>query len=165
MGIPLACRFSPRDDSQEANQADSLLGPGTMDNAQKGNPLSTESVTKIFRKIIASLPQSLQKSLHDHTGEISISPHDLRHTCAAVRLNQLTNRGRFYGRRTTKGCGLSSDGPESLRCRCGMHVPYLKIGLRLCGRTSSTSAFLCLGLFLGGRNDLGANRVIIPETS
>ena|ERR1035437_2432485 len=62
-------------------------------NSQKGNPLSTERVTKIFQKITASLPLSLQKSLHDHTGEDSISPHDLRHTCAVVRLNQMLTEG------------------------------------------------------------------------
>lgn len=63
-------------------------------NSQKGNPLSTERVTKIFQKVTASLPQSLKRILQDHnTGEDSISPHDLRHTCAVVRLNQLLTEG------------------------------------------------------------------------
>jgi integrase len=62
-------------------------------NSQKGNPLSTERVTKIFQEVTASLPQSLQKSLHDHTGESSISPHDLRHTCAVMRLNRYLTEG------------------------------------------------------------------------
>ncbi len=61
-------------------------------NSQKQKPLSTEGVTKIFGKITASLPRNLRKVLHDHTGEDSISAHDLRHTCAVVRLNQLCPR-------------------------------------------------------------------------
>lgn len=62
-------------------------------NSQKGAPLSTEAVTKMFQKIAASLPRTLQKILHDQTGQDSISPHDLRHTCAVVRLNQLLSSG------------------------------------------------------------------------
>ncbi len=62
-------------------------------NSQKQNPLSTEGVTKMFQKITASLPRQLRKILIDHTGDDSISPHDLRHTCAVVRLNQLLVSG------------------------------------------------------------------------
>jgi integrase len=62
-------------------------------NSQKGNPLSTERVTKIFQKITASLPQSLRQILTDHNAAESVSPHDLRHTCAVVRLNQLLTEG------------------------------------------------------------------------
>lgn len=58
-------------------------------NSQKRQPLSPEGVTGIFKKVSASLPMSLRKSLKDHTGVDSISAHDLRHTCAVVRLNQL----------------------------------------------------------------------------
>jgi integrase len=62
-------------------------------NSQKQSPLSTEGVTKLFEKITASLPKRLRKILIDHTGDDSISPHDLRHTCAVVRLNQLLSSG------------------------------------------------------------------------
>jgi integrase len=62
-------------------------------NSQKRLPLSPEGVTCIFKKITDSLPQSLRKCLRDHTGEESISAHDLRHTSAVVRLNQLLSAG------------------------------------------------------------------------
>lgn len=62
-------------------------------NSQKQSPLSTEGVTKIFQKMTNSLPRRLRKILVDHTGDDSISPHDLRHTCAVVRLNQLLSSG------------------------------------------------------------------------
>jgi integrase len=62
-------------------------------NSQKQSPLSTEGVTKLFQKITDSLPKQLRKTLIDHTGDDSISPHDLRHTCAVVRLNQLLSSG------------------------------------------------------------------------
>jgi integrase len=62
-------------------------------NSQKQSPLSTEGVTKLFQKITASLPKHLRKILTDHTGADSITPHDLRHTCAVVRLNQLLSSG------------------------------------------------------------------------
>jgi len=48
---------------------------------------SPEGVTYMFNQITDSLPQSLRKDLQDQTGEDSISAHDLRHTCAVVRLN------------------------------------------------------------------------------
>jgi integrase len=62
-------------------------------NSQKQSPLSTEGMTKLFQKITASLPKQLRKILIDHTGDDSLSPHDLRHTCAVVRLNQLLSSG------------------------------------------------------------------------
>ncbi len=62
-------------------------------NSQKKTPLSTEGVTKLFQKLSASLPPRLRKVLIDHTGDDSLSPHDLRHTSAVVRLNQLLASG------------------------------------------------------------------------
>ncbi len=62
-------------------------------NSQKQSPLSTEGMTKLFQKITSSLPKHLRTILLDHTGNDSISPHDLRHTCAVVRLNQLLSAG------------------------------------------------------------------------
>jgi len=61
--------------------------------SQKHGPLTTEAVTKIFQKITNSLPDKLCRVLHDRTSKNSFSPHDLRHTCAVVRLNQLLSQG------------------------------------------------------------------------
>jgi integrase len=62
-------------------------------NSQKRKPMSVRELNKIFQKITASLPLSLRNVLRDHTGEDSITPHDLRHTCAVVRLNQFLSSG------------------------------------------------------------------------
>lgn len=69
------------------------VGHSFLINSQKRQPLSPEGVTYIFKKITNSLPPNLRKSLRDHTGEDSISAHDLRHTSAVVRLNQLLSAG------------------------------------------------------------------------
>ncbi|MDR3723844.1 MAG: site-specific integrase [Terracidiphilus sp.] len=62
-------------------------------NSQKRKPLSPEGVRAIFVKITDSLPKNLRKCLCDCTGSDSITPHDLRHTSAVVRLNQLLLAG------------------------------------------------------------------------
>jgi integrase len=62
-------------------------------NSQKSLPMSTENVTRLFRKITAALPKSAKRVLEDRYGRASITPHDLRHTCAVLRLNQLLNVG------------------------------------------------------------------------
>lgn len=62
-------------------------------NSQKRKPLSPEGVRAIFAKITNSLPLTLRKSMYDSTGRDSITPHDLRHTSAVVRLNQLLLAG------------------------------------------------------------------------
>lgn len=86
-------------------------------NSQRGRPLSAESVTKLFQKITASLPKSVLGELKDRTGKTSISAHDLRHTCAVVRLNQLLNQGdsmdeALQKMRTFFGWARSSDMPR-----------------------------------------------------
>jgi integrase len=58
-------------------------------NTQQNSPLSTESLTKTFSKISRELPAHVLNELKDRTGKVSVTPHDLRHTCAVVRLNQL----------------------------------------------------------------------------
>lgn len=58
-------------------------------NSQLGSPLSTESISKAFAAITQALPTAALKELEDRTGKCSVSPHDLRHTCAVLRLNQL----------------------------------------------------------------------------
>jgi integrase len=62
-------------------------------NSSWETPLSTESVTHIFRTISSALPLSLRKVLRNHTDSESITPHDLRHTCAVMRLNQFLELG------------------------------------------------------------------------
>jgi integrase len=62
-------------------------------NTQQNSPLSTESLTKMFAKISASLPRPILQELKDRSGKQSVTPHDLRHTCAVVRLNQLLQQG------------------------------------------------------------------------
>lgn len=62
-------------------------------NSQKNQPLSTESITKLFAKLSTSLPDPVRAELRDRTGKESVTAHDLRHTCAVVRLNQLLQQG------------------------------------------------------------------------
>ncbi len=62
-------------------------------NSQKNAPLSTESLTKVFAKVSAALPTVVLRELNERTGKTSVTPHDLRHTCAVVRLNQLLQHG------------------------------------------------------------------------
>jgi integrase len=60
---------------------------------QSNTPLSHESLTSDFRKVTNRLSKEALKTLKDRTGKDSVTPHDLRHTCAVVRLNQLLNQG------------------------------------------------------------------------
>ncbi|MEN3032026.1 tyrosine-type recombinase/integrase [Chromobacterium amazonense] len=62
-------------------------------NSKRNNPLSTESLTKAFALATKALPLLIMEELEDRTGKTSISPHDLRHTCAVIRLHQLLNQG------------------------------------------------------------------------
>lgn len=86
-------------------------------NSQRNQPLSAESVTKWFQKITAAMPQSVMKDLKDRTGKITITAHDLRHTCAVVRLNQMLDQGdsmdeALQKMRTFFGWSRSSDMPR-----------------------------------------------------
>jgi len=62
-------------------------------NSHTGMPLSTEALTKAFVLLTENLPTQALKELRDRTGKISVTPHDLRHTCAVVRLHQLLRLG------------------------------------------------------------------------
>lgn len=62
-------------------------------NSQVRKPLSAESISKYFQLISKKLPKSALKDLQTRTGKSNISAHDLRHTCAVVRLSQLLNQG------------------------------------------------------------------------
>lgn len=86
-------------------------------NSQHGKPMSLESVTKLFAKISTELPKSVIQILEDRTGKKSITSHDLRHTCAVVRLNQLLTQGDCMDEalqkiRTFFGWARSSDMPR-----------------------------------------------------
>jgi hypothetical protein len=48
---------------------------------------------KAFQIVSAWLPQDVIKELQARTGKEVVTPHDLRHTCAVMRLNQLLKRG------------------------------------------------------------------------
>ncbi|MCO4856473.1 site-specific integrase [Herbaspirillum sp. WGmk3] len=56
-------------------------------------PFSTEALTKAFVTISSKLPRSVIVELESRTGKTTITPHDLRHTCAVVRLHQLLLQG------------------------------------------------------------------------
>ena len=62
-------------------------------NSQRNRPLSAEAVTSMFRKITSALPKAARADLLSKTGSTKVTPHDLRHTCAVVRLTQLRQRG------------------------------------------------------------------------
>ncbi|MFM0441781.1 site-specific integrase [Paraburkholderia strydomiana] len=62
-------------------------------NSQFDTPLSTETLTKVFAQISRRLPREVLAELKDRTGKDAITPHDLRHTCAVMRLHQLLERG------------------------------------------------------------------------
>ena len=62
-------------------------------NSYVGNPLATESLTKAFREVSNVLPDPVRQELSDRSDKDSVMPHDLRHTCAVVRLHQLLDNG------------------------------------------------------------------------
>lgn len=59
----------------------------------RGSPLSRRYVGKIFDSISERLSRKSQKVLSDNLREPKIRPHDLRHTCAVVRLTQFVDEG------------------------------------------------------------------------
>ena len=86
-------------------------------NTQWDTPLSHDSLTAYFAKISAKILPSVLKTLRDRTGKVSIDPHDLRHTCAVVRLNQLLSKGvsmdeALQQLRTFFGWSRTSDMPN-----------------------------------------------------
>lgn len=71
-------------------------------NSQKQRPLSTESLTKLFAKVSSALPAEVRDELSARAGRSTVTPHDLRHTCAVVRLNQLLVQGDHMDEATQK---------------------------------------------------------------
>lgn len=62
-------------------------------NSKSNVPLSTEALTKAFSVISNKLPANVVRELESRTGRTTVTPHDLRHTCAVVRLHQLLQHG------------------------------------------------------------------------
>lgn len=59
----------------------------------RNKPLSAEGINHFFKIITQMLSSTARKTLLDRTGMTSISPHDLRHSAAVVRMKQLLSRG------------------------------------------------------------------------
>ncbi|MEX3845507.1 tyrosine-type recombinase/integrase [Paraburkholderia sp. BR10882] len=62
-------------------------------NSYIDNPLATESLTRAFRKASHALPSAARQELIDRCNKFSVTPHDLRHTSAALRLHQMLESG------------------------------------------------------------------------
>lgn len=62
-------------------------------NSQWNTPLSHESLTKYYEKISKFLPKDVLQILKNRSGKNTITPHDLRHTCAVLRLSQFLENG------------------------------------------------------------------------
>lgn len=62
-------------------------------NTQWDTPLSHESLTKYYEKISSHLPKQIIEILINRTGKNTVTPHDLRHTSAVVRLSQFLENG------------------------------------------------------------------------
>lgn len=59
----------------------------------KNQPLSAEGINYFFKILSASMSGVNMKILKERTGMSSISPHDLRHTAAVIRMKQLLSKG------------------------------------------------------------------------
>lgn len=86
-------------------------------NTQWNTPLSHDSLTAYFAKLTTALPADMLRVLHERTGKKSIEPHDLRHTAAVVRLNQLLSKNvpmdeALQQLRTFFGWARTSDMPR-----------------------------------------------------
>jgi integrase len=60
-----------------------------MFSSQGRRPLSLRAINKLFQVLTCHLSEAARRELWNLRRPIRISPHDLRHTCAAVRLGQL----------------------------------------------------------------------------
>ena len=59
-----------------------------------GEPLTVRGLRKVFGQLTSSLSKSARQLLKDRTGMDWLSPHDLRHTCAAFRMQHLIQAGK-----------------------------------------------------------------------
>lgn len=86
-------------------------------NSARNTPLSMEGLSVLFKKISNAMPKNAMNELRDRTGKVAVTPHDLRHTCAVVRLNQLIENGddmdiALQKLRTFFGWSRTSDMPR-----------------------------------------------------
>jgi len=86
-------------------------------NSAKDTPLSMEALSVLFNRLSEAIPKETVKELEDRTGKSTVTAHDLRHTCAVVRLNQLLNSGvemnlAMQKLRTFFGWSRTSDMPR-----------------------------------------------------
>ncbi|NHZ44584.1 tyrosine-type recombinase/integrase [Massilia aquatica] len=67
---------------------------GFLFTSRSGAPLSVESVNNLLTVSSACLSEQVAKELTERTnGKNQVSPHDLRHTCAVIRLKQFLSFG------------------------------------------------------------------------
>ncbi|MEJ1126384.1 tyrosine-type recombinase/integrase [Variovorax sp. CCNWLW225] len=91
---------------------------GFLLTSKTGTPLSAESVTKLFQKLTRALTDEARAHFSERTGgKETVSPHDLRHTCATARYSMFmaldSNRELALQRmRAFFGWSYSSSMPE-----------------------------------------------------
>jgi integrase len=61
--------------------------------SQERSPLSSKTVNQMFQTVSRHLSKAAATDLWNRHRETWISPHDLRHTCAAMRLHQIVAAG------------------------------------------------------------------------
>lgn len=61
--------------------------------SQERSPLSKRAVNEIFGVLSSHLSRSAVRALQEAMHKSTVSPHDLRHTCACVRLKQFIDAG------------------------------------------------------------------------
>lgn len=62
-------------------------------NSQYGTPMSAESVRRMFMRLSEGISEEETLMLENTTGKSVVTPHDLRHTCAVLRLTEMLDRG------------------------------------------------------------------------
>jgi integrase len=85
--------------------------------SQKSRPLSLRSISEVFETATVSLSRNARKSL-EKQGLSTVSCHDLRHTCAVVRMRRYQDAGNDVDRAQEKLRLFFGWSPES-------HMPRL----------------------------------------
>jgi len=90
--IPVADEIANLINSFTSNWRGKQSHPFLISNTQ-GKPLSLRFVGMIFKSISQELSSEARQALIDNMREPKISAHDLRHTCAVVRLTHFLDSG------------------------------------------------------------------------
>lgn len=69
-------------------------GHSFLFSSQKGSPISLSNINSILAKISGGLSEVAKAELFHWRGTKTVTPHDLRHTCAVARLADLHKSGR-----------------------------------------------------------------------